>query len=114
MFGGIFALSQPLSAYIFDNEGFKALLVGQQRIKADNIVMSIEKAPEKFVEALAKKFISRAVFITNKSIFHSEKEHLTLLLYPPENGKHPVTVIELGTLTGTCPKNVCKYSKYKF
>lgn len=109
VFGGVFALSQPLSGYIFDDEGFKALLVGQQRIKADHIVMSIEKAPEKFVKTVPKKYISRAVFITDRSILDSEKEHLTLLLYPPQDGKYSVTVIELGTLTGTCPKNLCKY-----
>ncbi|KAJ8922725.1 hypothetical protein NQ315_007760 [Exocentrus adspersus] len=104
VFGGIFALSQPLSGLIFDEGGFKSLLVGQQRIKADHIVMGIEKSPGTFVETFTKDYISRAVFITDKSVMESEKEHLTLLVYPPEKGKNPVTVIELGSLTGTCPK----------
>ncbi|XP_018570375.1 rab proteins geranylgeranyltransferase component A 1 [Anoplophora glabripennis] len=106
VFGGIFALSQPISGYIFDDGGFKALLVGEQRIKADHIVMGIEKAPVKFVETVPKTYISRAVLITDRSILDSEKEHLTLLLYPPEGGKCSVTLIELGTLTGTCPKGL--------
>lgn len=37
----------------------------------------------------------------------SEKEHLTLLLFPPENGKNACITIEMGTLTGTCPKDTC-------
>lgn len=38
----------------------------------------------------------------------SEKEHLTLLFYPLKSGKSLCKVIELGALTGTCPKGICK------
>lgn len=38
----------------------------------------------------------------------SEKENLTLLLFPPEDGRNPCTIIEVGPLTGTCPKDTCK------
>lgn len=38
----------------------------------------------------------------------SDKEHLTLLIYPPECGKNSCTIIEMGTLTGTCPEGLCK------
>ncbi|CAG9834623.1 unnamed protein product [Diabrotica balteata] len=48
--------------------------------------------------------LRRCALITDKSILDSEKEHLTLAFYPPENGKPLVKIIELGCLTGTCPK----------
>ncbi|KAJ8960384.1 hypothetical protein NQ314_006074 [Rhamnusium bicolor] len=106
VFGGVFALGQPLNGIVLTEDRFKGLLVGKQRINAEHIVMGIEKSPEKFVSSFTKKFISRAVFITDRSIMDSEKEHLTLLLYPPEDNKYPVTIIELGCLTGTCPKDL--------
>lgn len=69
--------------------------------------MSIQYAPEEYVKSEEKKYISRAVLITDKSVMKSETEHLTLLFYPPENGCNAATLIELGTLTGTCPKDLC-------
>lgn len=37
-----------------------------------------------------------------------EKENLTLLLFPPENGKNPITILEVGPASGVCPQNLCK------
>ncbi|KAJ8956172.1 hypothetical protein NQ318_020723 [Aromia moschata] len=98
VFGGVYALGQPVNGLVFAKDQFKSLIVGEQRINADHIVMGIEKSPEKFVQSFTKTYISRAVFITDKSVMASEKEHLTLLLYPPENNKNPVTIIELGNI----------------
>ncbi|KAF2893593.1 hypothetical protein ILUMI_12580 [Ignelater luminosus] len=106
VFGGVYALSQPLNGLIFNNENkFKSLLCGQQRISAEHLVMGIEKLPKEFVNFTATQFISRAVFVIDRSIMASEKENLTLLLFPPEDGKNPCTMIEVGPLTGTCPKD---------
>lgn len=67
MFGGVYALSQPLNGLIFDNENkFKSLLCGQQRISAEHLVMGIEKLPKEFVNFTATQFISRAVFIIDR------------------------------------------------
>nr|XP_023024795.1 rab proteins geranylgeranyltransferase component A 1 [Leptinotarsa decemlineata] len=106
VFGGTFALSQPLSGFVTSDNKFKSLVVGTQHIEADYLVMGIEKAPEKFVKSIKKEYISRGVFITDRSIMKSEKEHLTLLFYPPEKNKSTVTLIEMGSLTGTCPKKL--------
>ncbi|XP_060532290.1 rab proteins geranylgeranyltransferase component A 1 isoform X2 [Cylas formicarius] len=107
VFGGIFALSQPLQHLILNDHQVVALVSGDQKIYADNFVISLQKAPAKFVKSVQiKEYISRAVFITDCSLMPSEQEHLTLLMYPPEKGKHLTTLIEMGSLTGTCPKNL--------
>lgn len=82
--------------------------MNNQTISAEHLITSIQYSPEKYVKSLKTKYISRGVLITDKSVLKSENEHLTLLLYPPENAKNSVTIIELGHLTGTCPKNLCK------
>jgi RAB protein geranylgeranyltransferase component A len=46
VFGGIYALNQPLNSLIFDSENnFKGLVCGKQRITAEFLVMGVEKAP---------------------------------------------------------------------
>lgn len=112
VFGGIYALSQPLSSLIFNEDKFKGLICGKQRINAERLVMGAEKAPSEFIKTRVDSYIARAVFITDKSIMYSEKEHLTLLIYPPENGKNSCTIIELGHLTGTSPKDLCMYFEF--
>lgn len=107
VFGGVFALAQTLHGFTVVNNKFTSICVGKQKIKGDHLVMSVEYAPEKYVQCITERYISRCILITNKSILGSDKEHLTLLLYPPEDDKNAVTVIETGTLTGTCPKDLC-------
>lgn len=50
--------------------------------------------------------------IIYRSVKGSEKEHLTLLFYPLKGGRELCNVIELGTLTGTCPKGICTLNFY--
>lgn len=40
-----------------------------------------------------------------RSILETEKEHLTLLVFPPEKERNTCVTIEMGNLTGTCPKH---------
>lgn len=111
VFGGIYALKQPINSFTVSENEFKSVIVDNQTISANHLVMSMEFSPEKYVKSLQKTYISRGVLITDKSVMTSEKEHLTLLLYPPEDGKNSVTVIELGTLTGTTPKDLCMHQR---
>lgn len=108
VFGGIYALNQPLYGLIFSDDTFKGVATGKQRITSEFLVMGAEKASPEFVKQPPQSYISRAIFITDKSVMVSDKEHLTLLLYPPDEGHNSCVVIELGTLTGTCPKGLCK------
>lgn len=107
VFGGIYALNQPLNGFIYDNDNnFKGLICGKQRINAKHLVMSLEKLPKDIVDFSTTEYISRAIFITDKSIMEDEKEHLTLLLFPPIDEKTSCVILELGSLTGTCPKGL--------
>lgn len=109
VFGGVFALSQEtLSGIQVEDNKVKVVVNGAQKIAAEHFVFGAEKSPKEFVKSLhIKDYISRAIIITDRSIMPSEQEHLTLLMYPPENGKPVVTVIEMGSATGTCPKGLC-------
>ncbi|CAH1115921.1 unnamed protein product [Phaedon cochleariae] len=106
VFGGVFALGQTPQGIIMHDNKFKSLKLGSQHLEADHLIMSVDNSPQQFITGVEKKYISRAVLITSSSMIESEKEHLTLLFYPPENGKNTVTLIELGSLTGTCPKGL--------
>ncbi|CAH1106197.1 unnamed protein product [Psylliodes chrysocephalus] len=106
VFGGIFALGQPIEGFALNDEKFKSLTVRSQTIKAEHLVMGIENLPKQFIKSKKHDYISRCILITNKSVLDCEKEQLTLIFYPPENNKSFTTIIELGYLTGTCPNNV--------
>lgn len=108
VFGGIFALKQPVLGFTVNENQFKSISVNDQVISADHLIMSIQYSPEDYVKSQKVKYISRGVLITNKSVMKSENEHLSLLMYPPEDGHNAATLIELGTLTGTCPKDLCE------
>lgn len=106
VFGGVFALGQPIQGFNILENKFKSITIRDKKVEAEHLVMGIEKVPKKFLKSNKIQYISRCVLITETSISESEKEHLTLTFYPPENGKPYVTLIELGSLTGTCPKNL--------
>lgn len=93
--------------FTVSEEHFKSVSVNNQTISADHLIMAIEYAPKEYVKSSIRRYLSRGILITDKSVMKSEKEHLTLLFYPPEGEKNAVTVIELGTLTGTSPKDLC-------
>ncbi|KAL1505396.1 hypothetical protein ABEB36_004970 [Hypothenemus hampei] len=106
VFGAIFALNQTsLKGLKTTDEKLTHILNGDQEIFAEQFVLGAQYAPQKFMKKLEiQQFISRAVFITDRSLLPSEQEHLTLLMFPPEEGKNLITIIEMGHLTGTCPK----------
>ncbi|XP_050305481.1 rab proteins geranylgeranyltransferase component A 1 [Anthonomus grandis grandis] len=101
VFGGTFALDMPHSLKI-ENNRVEALVLKDQEVSGQHFVLG----EAEFRKVNNKGGISRAVFITDKSVLSSESEHLTLLVYPPEKDIGLVTVLELGSLTGTCPKDV--------
>ncbi|XP_045478876.1 rab proteins geranylgeranyltransferase component A 1 [Harmonia axyridis] len=106
VFGGIFALNQPLHGFLINPENvFQGLICGDQKITAPHMVLNMGLIPLCFLENTEANLISRAVLITNKSLMDCEREELTLLLYPLKNNKL-CRILELGTLTGTCPKNL--------
>lgn len=107
VFGGIFALNQNIpSVKTDDDQVFTSILCGKQNISAKNLVTDVRTASTFGLVKAESEYISRAVFITNRSVMKSEQEHLTLLLYPDNKGEKLCIVLELGYLTGTCPKGL--------
>jgi len=117
VFGGIYYLNRPIESIdVLENgDDMKNIRVktNGKELKCENLVMGVDKAPEDFLlNVTFTKGISRAVFITDKSIHEMEKESLTLLEFPPlKKMKNPVTIIELGSSTCACPKDLCKTYK---
>ncbi|XP_076274633.1 rab escort protein [Rhynchophorus ferrugineus] len=107
VFGGVFALDRAQVGLMIEDDKVTKVFCQGQEICAEHFVLGAEKIPKLYTEHLkVNSYISRAVFITESSVMPSEQEHLTLFMYPAENGKPIVTVLELGSLTGTCPKNL--------
>lgn len=107
VFGGVYALNQTLSGLIVNSSNdYQGVVVAKQRIKSNFLVSSLEKCPKEFVADIQpKSFISRAIFITDKSILEGEKENLTFLVIPAEDKKSICNVLEAGSQTGTCLDN---------
>ncbi|KAK3923718.1 Rab proteins geranylgeranyltransferase component A 2 [Frankliniella fusca] len=118
VFGGTYCLQHPAKALLVADDRCVGVVSCGQRLVADHVVMSISQAPSNYLDETPSNGISRAVFITNKSIMPSEKEPLTFLQFPPgPNHPNPITVIEVGPSTHACPKGLflvhmtCKQSK---
>lgn len=118
VFGGTYCLQHPAKALVVADDRCVGVVSCGQRLAADHVVMSISQAPSNYFDDSPMSGISRAVFITNKSIMPAEKEPLTFLQFPPgPNHPNPVTVIEVGPSTHACPKGLflvhmtCKQSK---
>lgn len=118
VYGGVYCLKRELDGIEMIEDcpkswrGIKLRSEGKS-LKCEHLVISLNKVPLDFYYGkISDDGISRAIFITNKSIMESEKEPLTLLQFPPLEGKkYPVTIIELGPSTFSCPKGLCQYYK---
>lgn len=96
------------------DEGKEIVVIGSKakNLNCDHLVIGINECPKDLLssEPSESSDISKAIFITNGTIMPSEKEPLTLLRFPPlDEGDNPVTVLEVGPATGSCPKGLCEY-----
>ncbi|CAG9856686.1 unnamed protein product [Phyllotreta striolata] len=106
VFGGTFALGQQIQGFSISDDKFKSVTLQSQTVEAEKLVLNIENLPARFIKSDKLEYISRCILITDRSVLDSEKEHLSLIFYPPTDGKSFTTVIEMGFLTGTCPNNL--------
>lgn len=115
VYGGVYCLKRPLDSIKIvenssDTEKSIEISSNGKILKCEHVVLGVNRVPKDFISLNSfSKGISRAIFITNRSILEFEKEPLTLLQFPPLQGKkYPVTIIELGPSTYSCPKGLCK------
>lgn len=110
VFGGVYHLKRAADGIIVTGEGSssvcKGIISDGQRLTTDHLVLDVPDAPPSFLQKTPTGGLSRGVFITNKSILPSEKESLTLLQFPPGDGKEPITIIEVGPTTHACPSGL--------
>ncbi|CAG9091465.1 unnamed protein product [Plutella xylostella] len=113
VFGGVYCLNRPIDKVEVKtvDEGKTVITVASKSktLNCEHLVIGVNECPKEMIapEAVESCDISKAVFISNGSIMKSEKEPLTLLRFPPltEEG-NPVTVLEVGPATGSCPKGL--------
>ncbi|KAI5702784.1 hypothetical protein M8J75_004113 [Diaphorina citri] len=101
VYGGVYHLKRAADGVLIDqSETCRGIVSTKQRLGTQHLVIGVPNAPSSFLKTIPKKGMSRAMFITDRSILPSEKESLTLLQFPAVN---PITVIELGPATHACP-----------
>lgn len=108
VFGGVYHLKRSAEAVLVGPDSLcKGVISAGKRLEAENLVLCMEYAPPEYLASAPKGGLSRGIFITDRSILPSEKEELTLLQFPPQEGHpEPVTIIELGSATSACPSGL--------
>ncbi|XP_027206545.2 rab proteins geranylgeranyltransferase component A 1 [Penaeus vannamei] len=111
VFEGTYVLRRGVSSIVFNAEGKCAGLISEgQRFRCSNLVMDVDYAPQNYAPAKnvsTKQCISRAIFVTDRSIMPNDKEQLTFLRFPAKNGNtKPINVLEIGSGSGVCPKDL--------
>ncbi|KAK8401360.1 hypothetical protein O3P69_002847 [Scylla paramamosain] len=110
VFEGIYILRKPVSSLVVHSPSHtcRGLLSEGQRFTCNHLVMSASHAPRDYLPRDGStQGVSRAVFLTDRSILPHEKEQLTLLRVPAKEGNPiPVTVLEVGPGTHVCPKDL--------
>ncbi|KAL0273377.1 UNVERIFIED_CONTAM: hypothetical protein PYX00_006058 [Menopon gallinae] len=108
VFGGVYYLKRGVEGVIKEGSRCVGVVSDNKRLNASHFVFSSNHVSSELKQKKSTIRISRGIFITDRSILQSEKEPLTLLLFPPvpEVSEKSVTVIELGPGTSTCPGKV--------
>ena len=108
VFGGVYHLKRGADGLIIKDNKCCGVISGNQRLSAKQVILSSSYVPSEYLSNENCENISRAIFVTDKSILSSEKEPLTLLRFPPvpRVTENPVTVIELGPGTHACPEGL--------
>ncbi|KAK6626393.1 hypothetical protein RUM43_006704 [Polyplax serrata] len=107
VFGGIYCLNRGINSLILKGNKCTGVISNGIRLNAESVILSSSYCLEGYSSASSDEMISRGIVITNKSIQKCDKDSLTLLQFPPvpQLSNNPVTVMELGSGTNTCPEN---------
>lgn len=108
VFGGLYCLRRSASALTIDRDSNNCtgIISDGQHLKAKWIIMEYSYVPTSY-KTSTQSSVSRAVFITNKSLKPGADEYITLLTVPPQTENGPlVRLIELGPTTMACPQGL--------
>ena len=108
VFGGLYCLRRGVSAVAVseDTKQCTGVISKGQYLKCKWVISEFSYLPEVWRRE-PNRSVSRAVFLTNKSLKPAEEEFITLMSVPPlSEGGEPIRVIELGPSAMACPSGL--------
>ncbi|EDO49686.1 predicted protein, partial [Nematostella vectensis] len=105
VFGGLYCLRKSAESIVVDTKEKKCVKVVSegQELKCKWLIMEHTYLPSEWREPSTQS-VSRAVFITDKSIKQAKEENVTMLTMPAASpDASPVLVLELSNSTQACP-----------
>ncbi|GFQ65346.1 rab proteins geranylgeranyltransferase component A 2 [Trichonephila clavata] len=108
VYEGMYYLKRKVDGILCDHDNKCHGIVSMgQRISCQYLVMESSYAPFEFHAITSPDRISRAILITDGSLYPSEKQENTLLRLPPSAGvKNPITVLEFSHKNYVCPEDL--------
>lgn len=105
VYGGIYHLQRGPGAIICNDEGACVGIISNgRRFNCKWLVMESSYAPQDFKPREGFRRVSRAILVTDRSLYAAEKEQITLLRVPKKDGiKSAVLVLEMGPGMMVCP-----------
>ncbi|CAG2229809.1 CHM [Mytilus edulis] len=110
VFGGVYCLKMSASHLVVDkdNKCTGVISTDGKKLTAKYVIIEESSVPFPLFNASNKRYISRAVLVTDKSIVHDGSQQLSLLQIPKSDGRYLTTVIELppSSMSSPSPLNV--------
>ncbi|XP_063413091.1 rab proteins geranylgeranyltransferase component A-like [Mytilus trossulus] len=110
VFGGVYCLKMSASHLVVDkdNKCTGVISTDGKKLTAKYAIIEESSVPVPLFNASNKRYISRAVLVTDKSIVHDGSQQLSLLQIPNSDGRYLTTVIELppSSMSSPSPLNV--------
>ncbi|XP_035222226.1 rab proteins geranylgeranyltransferase component A 2-like isoform X3 [Stegodyphus dumicola] len=107
VYEGMYYLKRKAEAVVLSNNHCCGIISMGQRINCQWLVMESSYAPPEFLPPAKPEYLSRGIFITDASLYPSEKNENILLKLPPGPGiTNPITVLEFSSKTYVCPEDL--------
>lgn len=105
VYGGIYHLQRGPGAVICNEQGACVGIISNgRRFNCKWLVMESSYAPQELKPREGFQRVSRAILVTDRSLYAAEKEQITLLRVPKKDGiKSAVLVLEMGPGMMVCP-----------
>lgn len=105
VYGGMYYLKRDVEAIVL-NSRCCGIISRNQRIACQWLVMESSYSPSEFLPHNITDRISKAILITDESLYVSEKKENILLKLPPGSNNGAVTILEFSSKTYVCPEDL--------
>lgn len=109
VFGGIYYLNRGIESLVIEDGNCVGVISNNQLLSAKHVILSSDVTPKEFIseEETSKRKISRGILITDKPLYNSGRDGVSLVKFPPsEDLEECITLIELSSVSGACPKGL--------